>query len=187
MLLKLHIIRVANDKTSTSVTEEFPLLGCYAMWLLQGATFRRNISPHHQGGSNQRARNKAVTSNCVPPKRQFLARVTRRHITEQGIIHSHRHQNLNSYNLLLYSLVNIVSLALVTAEITRQIFILVIKANVFVYCAWSHFLKQMLFLKGRILPSEQVLADHPITQATVFNIVILYINFLYNMAILDTS
>jgi hypothetical protein len=62
---------------------------------------------HHQGGKNPRALNN-VNSNCQIPftpmmeairssETSVLTRATRLHILEDGIVHSHRGENLKSY------------------------------------------------------------------------------------------
>jgi hypothetical protein len=72
-------------------------------------TFRRNVSPPSSGYKNPRARNQVAAATC---SRWFLARgflytevggemsvgtrSTRRHIPEDGILHSHRRENLKS-------------------------------------------------------------------------------------------
>jgi hypothetical protein len=97
---------------NTAEQDECCLLGCYAEWLLLESTFRRGTCRlHHQGGKNQRAR-KNVNSNAVlsslilsvlemgatrSSETSALTRPTRRHITEEGILHSRRREDLRSY------------------------------------------------------------------------------------------
>jgi hypothetical protein len=45
------------------VREEIRFLDCGAVWLLQERTFWRKYRRHHQDEKNQRAKDKAVTTN----------------------------------------------------------------------------------------------------------------------------
>jgi hypothetical protein len=83
-----------------------PSLGCDAVWLLLEQTFRRNVSPHHQGDKNRRAAILVPSSpNFITlmmgerrsSESSFLTTATGRHIPEDGIHHSHRCENLKSY------------------------------------------------------------------------------------------
>jgi hypothetical protein len=92
------------------VSEEYRPLGWYAVWLLEGQTFQRNVAPP-SSKIFRRVRRLLVTAN-VPNmlilvtlmmealgsyEASVLRRATRRHIQEDCILHSHRRENLNSY------------------------------------------------------------------------------------------
>jgi hypothetical protein len=95
--------------------EEFRLLGCDAVWLLLEPTLRRNKSPPSSGwivfllSVLQLLVTANFTSSLIlltlmkmmketicSSETLVLTRATRRNITEDGILHSHRSENLKS-------------------------------------------------------------------------------------------
>jgi hypothetical protein len=66
-------------------------------------SFRGKYLIHHQGEKNQRANNSVRSnkqlSSFGSPKRRFL-KDKRRHIPEDGILHSHRRENPKSYKII---------------------------------------------------------------------------------------
>jgi hypothetical protein len=69
--------------------------------------FGRKYRFHHQDENNQQLLTAKVGPSSliifalmmiyIPPKRRFLTRTTRRFFPEEGILHSHRHENFKSY------------------------------------------------------------------------------------------
>jgi hypothetical protein len=96
--------------------KECHLLGCEAVWLLLERSFRRSVSPPSSGWKESvfifSVLQLLVTANVVPSslilfpqmmeairfsETSVLTRATRRHIAEDGLLHSHRREHLNSY------------------------------------------------------------------------------------------
>jgi hypothetical protein len=58
---------------------------------------------HHQGDTNSQILVALMMEAIASPETSVLTRVTRRNITEDGILHSHRFENLRSYEQQIFN------------------------------------------------------------------------------------